>query len=80
MGYSSFVQQAISAVAEAAEISLQLLIVVAGADGTFTPLPPAYGVYGGVVREVGVSLTELQRERFAAAVSRTMIERIVWER
>lgn len=80
MGYSSFAQQAISAVAEAAELSIQLLVVVAGVDGSFTPLPPAYGVYGGVVREVGASITELQRERFAAAVSRTMTERIVWER
>jgi hypothetical protein len=80
LGYSSYAQQAVSAVAEAAELSLQFLIVVAGADGSFTPLPPAYGLYGGVVREVGASLSELKRERFASAVSRTMTERIVWER
>jgi hypothetical protein len=80
MGYSSLVQQAVSYVAEASEMSIQLLIVVAGADGAFTPPPPGYGFYGGVVREVGVSLAELQRERFSTAVSRTMTERIVWER
>ncbi|MEY4701385.1 MAG: hypothetical protein RL326_1572 [Pseudomonadota bacterium] len=80
LGYSSYAQLAVSAVAEAAELPLQFLIVVAGADGTFTPLPPAYGLYGGVAREVGASLSELKRERFATAVSRAMTERIVWER
>jgi len=80
MGYSAFAQQALRAVAEEAELPLHVFIVVAGVDGTFTPLPPAYGVYGGVLREVGATLTELQPGRLASAVSRTMTERIVWER
>lgn len=80
LGCSAYAQQAVNAVAEAAELPLQFLIVVAGTDGTFTPLPPSYGLYGGSAREVGASLSELSRERFATAVSRTMTERIVWER
>jgi len=79
-GYSAFAQQALSAVAEAAELPLQVFIVVAGVDGTFMPLPPAHGAYGGVFREVGATLAELQRGRLASAVSRAMTERIVWER
>lgn len=80
MGYSAFAQQALAAVAEQAELPLHVFIVVAGVDGTFTPLPPALGVFGGVSREVGATLSELQRGRLASAVSRTMTERIVWER
>lgn len=78
-GYSMFAQQALSSLAETAKIPLNVLIVVAGVDRTFAPLPPVYGLYGGVFREVGASLGELQRERLASALSRAVLERIVWE-
>ncbi len=79
-GYSAFVQQALGAASEGVGLPLRVLTVVAGVDRTFVPLPPTYGMHGGSTREIAASLAELRQGRLAGAVSRTLSERIVWEK
>jgi hypothetical protein len=76
-GYATLAYQFVDESARAAKMPLNLYVLVADGGQVSLQDPQPGGLFGGVYREVGASLSELQEDALLAVLSRTVRERIV---
>lgn len=78
-GYASLAYQFLDESARATKMPVNVYVLVVDGGGTSSEAPQMGGLFGGVYREVGVSLSELRGDSLLGVVSRTVRERIVLE-
>jgi hypothetical protein len=78
-GYTSLAYQFIDEIARAARMPINLYFLVVDGGGAPIQEPQPGGLYGGVYREVDVSVSELEASVLLGVLFRTVRERLVLE-
>lgn len=78
-GYTSLAYQFIDEIARAARMPINLYFLVVDGGGAPIQEPQPGGLYGGVYREVDVSVSELEASVLLVVLFRTVRERLVLE-